>query len=101
MIRHTRAGAEIARQGLFLPIREYARRLRRRARMSVLSKKLAWMPILAFVMSTGAAHASGFLIAGRDTEDFARQGTDQLAKTPTTGTTAGATALINTSYQVN
>jgi len=69
--------------------------------MSVISKKLAWMPILAFVLSTGAAHASGFLIAGRDTEDFANTGTDQLAKTSTTGATAGATALINTSYQVN
>jgi hypothetical protein len=69
--------------------------------MSVISRKLAWMPILAFVLSTGVAHASGFLIAGRDTEDFAATGTDQIAKTSTTGATAGATALINTSYQVN
>jgi hypothetical protein len=69
--------------------------------MRSISRKLAWMPIAAFVLSTGAAEASGILIAGRDTEDFAFQGTDQLARTSTTGAVAGATTLINTSYQVN
>jgi hypothetical protein len=47
------------------------------------------------------AHASGILIAARDTEDFAFLLPDQLAKTTTTGALAGLTTLINTTYQVN
>lgn len=65
------------------------------------SRHLVWMSVLTFVLSTGAAHASGILIAGRDTEDFANTLPDRLAKTPTTGATAGATTIINTDYFVN
>ena len=60
---------------------------------------LLWL--LVFGLSTGSAFASGILIAARDTEDFAGSLPDQLAKTSTTGAVAGATTLINTSYQVN
>lgn len=69
--------------------------------MFVISRKHLWMPILAFVVSTGSAHASGILIAARDLEDFANAQTDQLAKTTTTGAVAGSTQLINTTYLVN
>lgn len=63
-------------------------------------KTLVRLSILVLSLTAGAAHA-GFLIAARDTEDFAATGTDQLAKTTTTGATAGVTSLINTNYQVN
>ena len=69
--------------------------------MRAISRKLAWMSMLAFLVSTGVADASGILIAGRDTEDFANLATDLLAKTPTTGTVAGLTTLITTNYLVN
>ena len=65
------------------------------------TRRLAWLAILAFVASTGAAHASGILIAGRDTEDFNNTLPDHLAKTTTTGAIAGATTIINTDYFVN
>jgi hypothetical protein len=69
--------------------------------MRSIRRKLVWMSILAFVLSTGVADASGILIAGRDTEDFANLATDTLAKTPTTGAVAGLTTLITTNYLVN
>ncbi len=68
--------------------------------MLMMGKRLVWLSTLLFSLSSGAAYA-GFLIAARDTEDFAGTFTDQLAKTATTGATAGATNLINTNYQVN
>ena len=69
--------------------------------MCVISRKLTWMCVLAFVASTEAAHASGILLAGRDSEDFANLSADQLARTLTTGAVAGLTTLINTNYLVN
>jgi len=68
--------------------------------MLMSGKRLVCLSILLSSLSTGASYA-GVLIAARDTEDFLGTGTDQLAKTTTTGATAGATALINTNYQVN
>ncbi len=72
--------------------------------MREILKKLVWLSIFLSSFTTGASHA-GVLIAARDTEDFANSvangGFDQLAKTMTVGSTAGATTLINTSYQVN
>lgn len=63
-------------------------------------KGSVWLSTLLLTLCATAAHA-GTLIAARDTEDFAATGTDQLAKTTTTGAVAGATTLINTNYQVN
>ena len=68
--------------------------------MAKIGRRLVWLSTLLLSLSTGAG-ASGILIAARDTEDFANTGTDQLAKTTTAGALAGATLLINTSYQVN
>jgi len=72
--------------------------------MLTIDKRLAWVSVLLLSLTAGATNA-GVLIAARDTEDFANSvangGIDQLAKTTTTGATAGATALINTNYQVN
>lgn len=69
--------------------------------MQISGKKFARHSLLLLSLLAGAAQASGILIAARDTEDFGNTGADQLAKTTTTGSTAGATALITTSYQVN
>lgn len=68
--------------------------------MLKIGKRLVWLSILLSSLSTGAAYA-GVLIAARDLEDFAATGTDQIAKTTTVGAIAGATVLIDTSYQVN
>ena len=69
--------------------------------MFVISTRRVWMALLAFAMSTGAAHASGILVAGRDTEDFANLLPDALAKTTTTGAVNGVTTIISTNYHVN
>jgi hypothetical protein len=72
--------------------------------MFTTNKRLACVSVLLLSLTAGATNA-GVLIAGRDTEDFANSvakgGIDQLAKTTTAGAVAGATALINTNYQVN
>lgn len=68
--------------------------------MRIICKRLVWLSLVLSSLSTGVTYA-GVLIAGRDTEDFAATLPDQLAKTTTTGATAGATTLINTNYQVN
>lgn len=69
--------------------------------MFAVTRKLAWISVLVFVASIRVANASGILIAARDTEDFANTLPDHLAKTPTTGATAGATTIITTNYFVN
>ena len=69
--------------------------------MTLIGKRLALRSLMVLSLFSGAAQASGILIAARDTEDFANTGTDQIAKTSTAGAVAGGTALINTSYQVN
>lgn len=69
--------------------------------MFIAVRKFALVSVALCCLSMGAANAAGVLIAARDTEDFAATGNDQLAKTTTTGATAGLTTLINTSYQVN
>jgi hypothetical protein len=72
--------------------------------MLTIGKRIAWVSVLLLSLTAGTTNA-GVLIAARDTEDFANSvangGIDQLAKTTTTGAVAGATALINTNYQVN
>lgn len=59
------------------------------------------LAVLTLALSPALAHASGILIAARDTEDFAALLPDAIAKTTTTGAVAGLTQLIPTTYQVN